>query len=192
VATLTPETQASLLAGTRSSKAAERKAAFIALFAAMRREVFALALHVTGNRAEAEDAVQDCFLAVHEALPRFRQESALSTWVYRIALRSAWRVRSEGPRGARPLSEAKDEPWDGVAPDDTAADRQQAAAVHSAMQRLSVEHRTVLSLFAVEGLGHAEIAEVLGVPLGTVWSRLHVARKRLAQTLEEHAPLATN
>ena len=53
----------------------------------------------------------------------------------------------------------------------------------SAMDRLSAEHRIVISLFAVDGLKHAEIAGILGVPEGTVWSRLHAARERLAQEL---------
>jgi RNA polymerase sigma-70 factor (ECF subfamily) len=51
------------------------------------------------------------------------------------------------------------------------------------MDRLSVEHRTVLSLFAVEELSHKEIADILGVPEGTVWSRLNSARKRLLEQL---------
>jgi RNA polymerase sigma factor (sigma-70 family) len=53
----------------------------------------------------------------------------------------------------------------------------------AALEQLSLEHRTVIALFAVEGLGHKEIAAVLGVPEGTVWSRLHLARKRLAVLL---------
>ena len=59
-----------------------------------------------------------------------------------------------------------------------------AAKVLRAMARLPTEQRAVLSLFALEGLKHKEIAEVLGVPEGTVWSRLHAARKRLQMELE--------
>ena len=55
--------------------------------------------------------------------------------------------------------------------------------IAGAMERLSAEHRVVISLFAVDELPHAQIAEILGVPEGTVWSRLHAARKRLAAEL---------
>ena len=61
--------------------------------------------------------------------------------------------------------------------------RDRARRLMMAMDRLSGEHRTVLSLFAVEGLSHKEIAEILGVPEGTVWSRLNAARRRLAGEL---------
>ncbi len=62
--------------------------------------------------------------------------------------------------------------------------RLEAARLARAMARLGADHRAVLSLFAVEGLGHAEIAAVLGVPEGTVWSRLHAARKALGRAIE--------
>jgi RNA polymerase sigma-70 factor, ECF subfamily len=65
-------------------------------------------------------------------------------------------------------------------PDDVAAARERMGQLKLALEQLSAEQRVVLSLFAVEGLGHEEIAGVLGVPTGTVWSRLHSARKRLA------------
>ncbi|MBI5543210.1 MAG: RNA polymerase sigma factor [Deltaproteobacteria bacterium] len=59
--------------------------------------------------------------------------------------------------------------------------RDEARQLLAALQRLSLEHRAVLSLFALEGVPHREIAEVLGVAEGTIWSRLHAARKRLAE-----------
>jgi RNA polymerase sigma-70 factor (ECF subfamily) len=66
---------------------------------------------------------------------------------------------------------------------DPAEVRQDRERLWKAMEELSLEHRTVLALFAVEGMGHKEIASILGVPEGTVWSRLHLARKRLAALL---------
>jgi RNA polymerase sigma-70 factor (ECF subfamily) len=59
----------------------------------------------------------------------------------------------------------------------------EAPGLAEAMNRLTADHRIVLSLFAVEGLTHTRIAEILGVPEGTVWSRLHTARRRLAAEL---------
>lgn len=65
--------------------------------------------------------------------------------------------------------------------------RQEAERLHRAMQTLSADHRAVLSLFALDGLSHARIAEVLGIPEGTVWSRLHLARKRLRAALDDRS-----
>ncbi|MBX7114092.1 MAG: RNA polymerase sigma factor [Myxococcaceae bacterium] len=180
---LSPYDEAALLAQARSSSATEREQAFNALFTATRRDVYALCLHLCGNRSDAEDAVQECFVGVHQALPRFRGESRLSTWVYRIALRSAWQVRARHPRGREDLEQGLGKPSDAPAPDDVASARQQTRQIHAAMQKLSEEHRTVLSLFAIDGLGHKQVADVLGIAEGTVWSRLHSARKRLAAEL---------
>ena len=69
---------------------------------------------------------------------------------------------------------------------DTVLGRELGEHIHEAMDDLSVEHRVVLSLFAVKGLGHAEIAGILGIPEGTVWSRLHHARRALAGALEPY------
>lgn len=167
---------AALLARVRDSST--RAAAFDDLFAALREQVFAVCLHVTGNAADADDALQETFLAVHAALPRFRGASRLSTWVHRIAIRAAIRVRARR-RPAADVHEV-DPPARGA---DPVASRELADRLASAMNRLSAEHRVVISLFAVDELSHAQIAEILGVPEGTVWSRLHAARKRLAAEL---------
>jgi RNA polymerase sigma-70 factor (ECF subfamily) len=152
--------------------------AFDALYRAEREKVLALCLHVTGRRADAEDAAQETFLAVHRALRFFRGEAALSTWVYRIALRAALRVRAR-----RRPSEPVDPETPGPSGEAEIASRARARLILDALGRLSAEHRMVLALFGLEGLGHRAIAEVLGVPEGTVWSRLHAARKRLASEL---------
>ena len=162
----------------RFRDASARAAAFDDLFAALREQVFAVCLHVTGNAADADDALQETFLAVHAGLSRFRAESRLSTWVHRIAIRSAIRVRAR----RRPADDvhAVDPPARGA---DPVASRELADRLASAMNGLTAEHRVVISLFAVDELSHAQIAEILGVPEGTVWSRLHAARKRLAAEL---------
>jgi len=155
-----------------------RRAAFDELFAALRTQVFAVCLHVTGNASDADDALQETFLAVHAALPKFRGESRLSTWVHRIAIRASIRVRARR-RSAADVHEV-DPPARGP---DPVASRELGERIAAAMNRLSADHRVVISLFAVDELSHGEIAEILGVPEGTVWSRLHAARKRLAAEL---------
>jgi RNA polymerase sigma-70 factor (ECF subfamily) len=161
------------------ARSADREAAFAELYAGYRLRVFALCRHLVNSRADAEDATQEVFLALHRALPGFRGEAALGTFIHRIAIRVA--LRQRGRR--RPDA---DLPADAAAPaaHDPAELREDQERLWRAVGQLSPEHRTVLGLFAIDGLGHREIAAILGVPEGTVWSRLHLARKRLAALVE--------
>jgi RNA polymerase sigma-70 factor, ECF subfamily len=167
------------IAAAAGDQAAVQSApAFDEIFREYRSRVLGLCLHVVGNAADAEDATQETLLAVYHGLPRFRGESLLSTWIYRIALRTALRVRARRPRTApldfEPAREARD----------PALDRERSRQVHEALGRLTAEHRAVLALFSLDGLSHREIAATLGIPAGTVWSRLHLARKKLAAELD--------
>lgn len=154
-----------------------------ALYRELRAPVLALCLRLTGSRADAEDALQDVFAAVHRALPAFRGEARLETWIYRIAIRAALRVRAR--RGE--VAALDTEHSAGGGGEAWLAARDEVRRVAAAFQRLTAEHRTVLSLFALDGLAHREIAEILGVPEGTVWSRLHAARARLAEEVARGA-----
>lgn len=169
--------EAELLARSRGSSA-DRDEALVQIFRLFREPVLTLCVHVIGNKADAEDVVQQVFLSVHRALPRFRGDARLSTWIYRIALRAALAARAR-----RPSTEPLDERLPAPSTEKELQLRDEARAVATAMDQLSSEHRAVLSLFAVEGLSHREIADVLGVPEGTVWSRLSGARKRLHEEL---------
>lgn len=153
-----------------------------ALFRAERERVFRLCLHVTGRRADAEDALQEAFLAAHRTRGAFRGEASPSTWLYRIALRTALRVKARR-RLTEPAGPVDPELPGADGPAEVAA-REEGRRLLAALGRLSADHRAVLSLAALEGLSHREMAEVLGVPEGTVWSRLHLARKRLAAELD--------
>lgn len=155
---------------------ATRAAANRELLEGLRQPVLALCLHLTRNRAQAEDATQETLLAVHQGLPRFRGESRLSTWVFRIAMRMSQKARVRHHQHEELAQEAADP---APSPEQHAAAQQQSRRLQAALEELSVEQRAVIGLFAVEGLRHAQIADVLGIPEGTVWSRLHLARKRL-------------
>lgn len=152
------------------------------LFKTHRARVLALCLHLLGDRAEAEDALQETFLAVLRSLNGFRGDANVSTWIYRIALRAALkrkarlRAHATAPLDAATNTHAED-PRERI---------EQRAELTRALESLSAEHRVVLCLFAIEGLTHKEIAEILGVPEGTIWSRLHAARKRLSASLAGH------
>ncbi len=156
-------------------------ATFDGIFTAFRSRVFGLSLHLTGNRADAEDATQDTFLAVYRGLPRFRGDCAIATWIFRIAIRTAYRVKARRPTGESLLTET---PETSSEARDPALDKERSRQVRAALARLTNEHRTVLALFSLDGLSHHEIAETLGIPEGTVWSRLHLARKKLAAELK--------
>lgn len=156
---------------------AEREQAFAELFERFREPLLSLCLNMTGSWADAEDALQETFVAVHRALPAFRGDSKLSTWLYRIAIRTALRLRRRKPV----VLEAT--PEQVVASGDPGEREELSRELEGAMARLSPEHRIVLSLFAIDGLSQEEVALVLGIPVGTVWSRLHTARKRLAGLL---------
>lgn len=150
---------------------------FERVYADCHHHVHALCLNLLGNSADAQDAFQDTFLAVSRALPSFRGDASVKTWVHRIAIRTALKVRAR----RRPTAELSDQ-LPGAATDPI-GDHAEADAVARALGSLSFEHRLVLSLFAVAGLTHVEIAETLGIPEGTVWSRLHHAKRKLGELL---------
>ncbi|HXU73293.1 MAG TPA: sigma-70 family RNA polymerase sigma factor [Polyangia bacterium] len=155
-----------------------RDAAFAELFDAYRTRVFAVCRNLTRSRADAEDATQEVFVALMRALPGFRGESALGTFVHRIAVRIAIKHRLRSVRHSELRVETPEHPLV-----ESLEAREEQRRLSDAVEQLSLEHRTVLALFAVEDLSHREIADILGIPEGTVWSRLHLARKRLAALL---------
>jgi RNA polymerase sigma-70 factor (ECF subfamily) len=157
---------------------------FDALWSEMRERVLGLAWQMCGNAADAEDALQETFLKVHGALPAFRGESQATTWVWRIAIREASRVRDK--RRASPVeSFAEGEEAqlvDRVYPDGPVGE-EEARLVREAVANLPVAHSAVLSLLALDGLAAEEVAEILGIPEGTVWSRASKARRLLRERL---------
>lgn len=150
------------------------------LYAELGPSVLGLAFRLTGDRATAEDVMQETFLAVHRSLKTFRGESRVETWVYRIAVNAANRARAQRTKWNRhrdtPLT-----PQDNI--DTDARDRLLAA-----MDRLSDDHRLVLSLMTGRSIPAAVVAELIGVPEGTVYSRAFAARRALRRELEHAEP----
>jgi RNA polymerase sigma-70 factor (ECF subfamily) len=181
---LDAETERAILALARSERESDRRLAGDKLVDELSRPLSRLCAQLTGHAADGEDALQETLLAACRALPQFRGEAKLSTWVYRIALRAALEVRSRRMRRGEVSSDVlRDHAAPGLSPDDQAALRERGALLLRAMEALNAEQRAVLALFAVDGMKHDEIAAVLGVPEGTVWSRLHLARKKLAAAM---------
>lgn len=151
-----------------------------------------LALRLLGDREEARDLAQDVFLQVYRTLAGFQGRSSLKTWIYRITVnqchnRQRWWRRRRRDR-ALPLQALKpaDEARLSAGPPaafERVARRETAARVQAALLRLSFAYRSVLVLREVEGLSCEEIALTLGVPEGTVKSRLARGREGLRRLL---------
>ena len=178
--TLDVQREAALVSALRAPNMVERERAYEELFERFRRPVFALCLNLLGDRADAEDALQEVFLGVCNGLSRFRGEATLSTWIYRIAIRVAFRQKARRPIRTATL---ESEPV-AVGTEDTLVAQERKRDLVSALGHLSADHRAVLALIAVDELSSREVAAVLNIPAGTVWSRLHVARKKLVALLE--------
>ncbi|MBM4016941.1 MAG: sigma-70 family RNA polymerase sigma factor [Planctomycetes bacterium] len=148
--------------------------------------LFAVAVSMSGNAADAEDLVQETFAGAFRGLAAFEGRASVKTWLTRILVRqAAGRRRSEGRRrAALARLEAASQADLGQESSDRATDAR--VDVADAMRSLSPEHREVIALRELQGLSYDEIAEVLGVPRGTVESRLFRARRRMQELLKEY------
>jgi RNA polymerase sigma-70 factor (ECF subfamily) len=156
------------------------------------RMVYALGFTLLGNHDDALDLSQEVFLRVFRTLGRFRGQSALRTWIYRIVVNQArnrqrwWRRRHRAEQIS--LDEYVEKFGDlesrhEVLPDRLLASKETAAKIWQALDRLPFDQRTALILREVEGLRYEEIAYSLDVALGTVKSRLTRARQALREEL---------
>jgi len=152
------------------------------------RVVLAQVLLVVGERALAEEIVQDTMLAVWRGAASFRGESSVRSWVIAIARRRT-RDRLRGHR-LRVVDGTflADQPSPGPGPEVIALDRAELADVRKAILELAPSHREVLGLVFSSGLNLQEVAGVLEVPVGTVKSRLTAARTALGRMLNEKGP----
>ena len=152
---------------------------FDELFEQYSDRLYRLCFAITGNAPDAEDALQETFAAVHRGLGSFREQASPYTWLYRVALRAAIRVRSRQRRHA-PIENSAAHRANNLDPRPDLESRQ---ALQHGLARLTAEQRTLLA-FVVSGLNHQEIAAILGVPVGTIWSRVHQARRSLADSIK--------
>jgi RNA polymerase sigma-70 factor (ECF subfamily) len=181
----------------RSPEAARE--AFGQLVARYEKPLFNFILRTVRSRALAEEMFQETFLRAYRALPQFQptaQGASVRAWLYRIAVN----LCRDEVRSSRYQTQAaySDEVSAKVAseapsPEQRAQAQQRAALVRAALAELTETQREVLVLFQYQGLSYPEIAETLGVPLGTVKSRMHAALlalgKRLAGRPELTHPL---
>jgi len=170
---------------------AGNRAALNDLLGRVRPRLLSVALRMVRDRDDAEDVVQEALLKVCRHITRFEGRSAFSTWLHRIVVNTALdRLRRQQPRWDRAAGEDREEaaPPPVLAVDDETPERmlgraQTGAAVQGAIACLSVAHQEVLALREIEGESYHAIARLARVPVGTVMSRLHHARRRLAEQL---------
>ena len=144
----------------------------------------ALAFRLVGDRAGMDDALQEAYVKAFRALPGFRGEAALGTWLYQITYRACVdHLRREGRHRAVPLTGI--EPPGGTEPAGTATARVDLAR---ALAGLPLDQRAAVLLVDAEGLDYAAAAAVLGVAPGTIASRLSRARAALRAALAEGDP----
>ena len=181
-----PADDAALLARLRAGDAK----AFETLVITYQHRVFGVALRMLGSRAEAEDIAQETFLRAHRAVGEFRGEARLSTWLYAIASRLCLNRLASAPRRLERADDAALLRLPAPAADAASAlERSElAAALQQAIAELPEDRRIVVVLRDLEGLTYEEIAEALGLELGTVRSRLHRARNDLKAKLERFLP----
>lgn len=166
------------------------RAAFGLLVERYQQRVYNTVYRVLHNAEDAADATQDVFLNVYQALGSFKGDSEFFTWLYRIAFNTAIsHKRKRKPNrsldgdGSQTISlEPADKSVD-VAPDAAQERREDEQTLMNAVALLSVEHRIILILKDIEGRKYEEIAEIAGIPVGTVRSRLHRARLELRTIL---------
>ena len=164
--------------------------AFEALIYRHQGPVYRLLRRMLGSREEAEDVAQEAFLSLHRHGHRFRGEARFSTFVYRVAANAALnRRRTLGRSRARERKLAQQQapgtalPTAPRDPEDAAWGAEAQRAVQRALLQLPPDLRLASILYDIEGMPYAEIARVLGIPEGTVKSRIHRARKALRDPL---------
>jgi RNA polymerase sigma-70 factor, ECF subfamily len=174
-------------------------AAFDVLVSKYRERVVGVVYNMTSNREDAADLAQDAFIKAFQSIHRFEGQASFFTWLYRIAVNSTLshlrknRMRSffslEAINGDDPVSkEVIDALTDKTGAGRDSFVRELQEKLNDAMQKLSINHRTVVTLFEIDGLSHQEIAEVLDCSVGTVRSRLHYAKQLLQAELQHFLP----
>jgi len=162
--------------------------------------VFRTLLRLNGSREHVEDLAQDVFLRLYRALPAFRGEALLTTYLYRIVVNVAQDEWKRRRRVERPLvsisspvssNEDSDIDWEdrlahpGLDAEQQLSEKQFQQSVELQLQHLSDVERTVLVLYHQEERSYEQIADALKMPMGTVRTHLHRGRKKLREGIQQ-------
>ena len=185
------------------------RAAYRTLVERYQDRLLRMALEIVKNQHDAEDIVQESFVKAFLSLDKFKGQSSFFTWLYRIAFNMAVDFQRRSQRRGGQHFEYKEQigvsrgvgsnssDTDGEelplaqnveGPHDALVRKQTGKKLDQAFAQLSDEHRAVITLREVDGLDYEEISQALGIPRGTVMSRLFYARKMLQRALGEIAP----
>jgi RNA polymerase sigma-70 factor (ECF subfamily) len=168
--------------------------AFNDLVEAYQDQLFALVVRMVPDRDQAADAVQEAFFSAYRNLAGFRGGSVKS-WLNRICVNAAMDAqRARRRRPVQPYPELEDDSWQPPAGEEADPQRrvviaERSRALSEALTRITDDQRAAIVLFDVQGYDYAEIAEMTGVSLGTVKSRIHRGRLALRGLLEDRMEL---
>ena len=167
-------------------------AGFEGLYRLHRERIFAVSMRMLRNREDALDTTQEVFVRIHKALDGFDPSGRFLTWAYRITTNHCIdrirrrKVRREQAVFEDSVGEKRDlrTGRSGTSKPETKLEREEISrAVSDAVDQLGEAHRMVFTLYCYEGLSYGEIAAVMGIPVGTVMSRLFHARKKVKESL---------
>ncbi len=162
--------------------------AYPALMKRHEDRIFSLALRMTGDRSDALEATQETFIAAFRRAAKFRGEASFGTWLYRIGINCCKDVLRRRQRRPEPVAEVDDT----RSPDRVEDEVVGRIDVARALQALPEEYREAVTMHDIAGFAYDEIAQSLGVPVGTVKSRISRGRRRLAASLEQPSDVGTS
>ena len=145
--------------------------------------VYGMVTRLSADRSQVEDLAQDVFLKIHRGLPYFRGDARLSTWIYRIVANVCSQSRGK-PRVEVPLEQGPDRPAiDPGAADAAFADLELRDRLEKAIAQLPEQYRFLIAAHHLKGMQYEALAEALDIPIGTVKTHLHRAKRRLRELL---------
>jgi len=167
------------------------KAAFEAIVSEQHARLYHVCLRMMASPEDAADMMQEVWVKVWRNLPRFKGDSSLSTWLYRVAMNTCLDELRRRKKGAQVSMETLAE--SGWEPTDPQAEELLERSINrelllSALSTLAEDYRAVLVLRDLQGMAYEEISAILNIPLGTVRSRLSRARKQMAKNLLQLEP----
>ena len=175
-------------------------AAFDELVQRYKQRIYGTIYHMTSNHEDANDLAQETFIRAYKNLHRFKGDSSFYTWIYRIAVNTTINFLNSHRRRSKNFlslddvdARIQDDPdfierTSGEGPSGEVAANELMEQINTALQRLSPDHRLVVTLYDIQGLSHAEVAKITNSSEGTVRSRLYYARLQLQQLLKRYLP----
>ncbi len=169
--------------GLKSPDASTRRKAWEEVFRLHRDVVYRVACRILGERVLAEDVAQDTFIQVLRFASTFRGETALRSWILTIAVNLSRRALV-----LRRARHREDAVWMSEDLSETSSGGDMREPVQAALAKISVDHRVAIVLSCVEEISAKDIARMVGCSEGTVWSRIHYAKRELARLLGAVGP----